>query len=80
MTNDQSFVNLDAAISARALLHQIISTLREYRRPGVTREEVKHARVLLRNQPQDEATEDRILELVDIVSGFCAHDKTVWED
>jgi len=80
MTNDRSFLELEAAISARAPLRQIISTLREYRRLGVTREEVKHALELFRNQTTDEATEDRILEVMDIVSGFCARGKTVWED
>jgi len=80
MTNDRSFLELEEAISARAPLHQIISTLHEYRRLGVTREEVKHALERFRNQTKDEATEDRILEVMDIVSGFCARDKTVWED
>jgi hypothetical protein len=80
MTSEHLFEELEAAISAGMALRQLIPTLREYRRSGVTRQEVQLALEALRDQARDEATEDRILEVMDIVSGFCTRENTVWED
>jgi len=80
MTTEHLSQELEAAISAELPLQQIISTLREYRRSGVTRGEVRLALESLRARARDEATEDRILEVLDIVSGFCPREKTVWDD
>jgi hypothetical protein len=80
MTSEHRFEELEAAISAGVPLGQIIPTLREYRRLGVTRREVQLALEALRDQTRDEATEDRILEIMDIASGFCTRENTVWED
>ena len=67
-------------ISAGLTLGQVVSTLREYRRQGITRHEVQHALETLRDQTPDGAVEDRILEVMDIVGGFCSRENTVWED
>jgi anthranilate phosphoribosyltransferase len=80
MTGDHRLDALQGAISARVPLSQIVSTLREYRYQGVTREEVQSVLEGLRERAQDEATEDRILEVMDIVSGFCPRETTVWDD
>ena len=80
MTSEHLSQELEAAISAGLPLPQIVSTLREYRRSGVTRHEVQLALESLRARARDEATEDRILEVLDIVTGFCPPEKTVWDD
>jgi hypothetical protein len=54
--------------------------LREYRRQGFTRDEVQLALQALRDQARDEAVEDRVHEVMDIVSGFCSREHTVWEE
>ncbi len=80
MTSDHLLEGLQGVISARIPLAEIVSTLREYRHQGVTRREVQSALEALRERAQDESTEDRILEFMDIVSGFCLRESTVWDD
>lgn len=80
MTNELLLEELSGAISAHRPLGQVIATLREYRMQGVSRGEVQSALERLRESAPDEATEDRILEVLDIVSGFCPPEKTVWDD
>jgi hypothetical protein len=80
MTREHLSEDLEKAISARLPLRQIVSNLREYRRAGITRDEVRFALESLRGRVRDEATEDRILEVMDIVTGFCPQEITVWDD
>jgi hypothetical protein len=80
MTSEHLLEELEGVISAQVPLRQIVSTLREYRDQGVTRLEVQSALESLRGRAGDEATEDRILEIMDIVSGFGPREATVWED
>jgi hypothetical protein len=80
MTGHHIVEGLERAISARVPLTQIAMTLREYRQRGVTREQVRSALEALRERAPDEETEDRILEILDIVSGFCPRETTVWDD
>jgi hypothetical protein len=79
MTSEHLLEELEGMISAGIPLREIVSTLREYRRSCVTRREVQSALEALRGQARDEATEDRILEVMDIVSGFCPRESTVWD-
>jgi hypothetical protein len=80
MTSEHLLEELDGVISARVPLREVVSTMREYRRQGVTRHDVQSALESLRKAAQDEATEDRILEIMDIVSGFSPREMTVWDD
>jgi len=80
MTNERLSQELETVISSGIPLGQIVSALREFRRSGVSRHEVQLALESLRDQAKDEAVEDRILEVMDIVSGFCPRESTVWED
>jgi hypothetical protein len=80
MAGRHLLVALQGAIRARIPLAQIAVTLREYRQQGVTRQQVQSALEALRNSAPDEETEDRILEVMDIVSGFCSPQLTVWPD
>lgn len=80
MTDDDLRGGLQGAITSHVPLSQIVTTLREYRDRGVSRRDVQTALESLRSATDDEATEDRILEVMDIVSGFCPRETTVWED
>jgi hypothetical protein len=80
MTAEQLSERLRALIMAGPPLRQIVSMLREYRREGITRTEVQRALDALRDEAEDEVTEDRILEVMDVVSGFCARENTVWDE
>ena len=52
--------------------------LRKWRAKGLTAETALLALESLR-AGADEATDDRILELMDIVAGFCAPHRRIWE-
>jgi hypothetical protein len=80
MTSEALSRELGGLITSGLTLRQIVSTLREYQRQGITRHEVQHALEALRDRTPDEAVEDRILEIMDVVSGFCSRENTVWED
>jgi hypothetical protein len=70
---------LEEAISADKPLPAIVERLREYRGLGVSREEVQSALESLRAEARDEAVEDRILEVMDFVAGFCRPEDVVWD-
>ena len=79
MTIGNLFKELEEMVKGPSL-REDVSTLREFRRQGITRHEVQLALEALRDQASDEAAEDRILEIMDIVSGFCSRENTVWDD
>jgi hypothetical protein len=70
--------NLRCLVRSEAPLRQIVDDLRKYRSRGTSRDEVQHALESLRAEAQSESEEDRILEILDIVSGFCPPENTVW--
>jgi RNA polymerase sigma factor (sigma-70 family) len=80
MTSEHLSQELEGAITAGFSLPQVVSALREYQRQGITRNEVQLALESLRDQTTDEVVEDRILEIMDVVSGFCSRENTVWEE
>jgi hypothetical protein len=80
MTDDPLLEGLQEIISAGVPLAQVVSTLREYRDQGASRREVYLALEALREKARDDETEDRILEVMDIVSGFCSPHLSVWSD
>ena len=80
MTGHHLIEGLQGAISARVPLAQVAMSMREYRQHGVTREQVRSALEALRERAPGEETEDRILEILDIVSGFCPRETNVWDD
>ena len=80
MTSGHLSEALGEAILTGVPLQEILSTLRAYRQLGVTRPEVQATLEALRDRTRDEAVEDRILEVMDVVSGFCSRDQSVWDD
>ncbi len=80
MTNERLLGELEEVVSAGRSLREIVSTLRVIRSRGITRHEVQLALEALRDQVSDETVEDRILEIMDVVGGFCSRENTVWEE
>jgi hypothetical protein len=80
MTGEHLLEGLRGVISARVPLSEIVPTLREYRHQGVSRHQIQSALNTLRERASDEETEDRILEIMDIVNGFCSPHLIVWEE
>ncbi len=79
--NDTHFAEeLSERISNGASLREIAASLRDLKRSGISREDVRLVLEASRQRARDEAEEDRILEVMDLVSGFCPRELTVWDD
>lgn len=66
------------ALASGCSLEEGVALLGEYKEKGVTREQVRAWLQELRAEA-DESSEDKILELLDVVTGFCAPRLRVWE-
>ena len=75
--NEQFLVALREAVERGAPLEEIVGILRMWRERGLTAEDASKALELLR-EGADEQLEDRILEVMDIASGFCRPELRVW--
>ena len=71
---------LDELIATGASLRQVAAALRDLKRSGISRDDALSALKAARHRARDEAEEDRILEVMDLVSGFCPRELTVWDD
>lgn len=65
------------ALSQRVPFEQIVAVLQEHRDEGLTQQSAYEALEAMRTGLDDD-TEDRVLEIMDIVSGFCAPHHRVW--
>ena len=70
---------LKAAIQSGMPLAEIVSLLRQYKEKGVTQGQVYSFLEAWHLSNPDETTDDRILEVADFVSGFCAPHMKVWQ-
>jgi hypothetical protein len=67
------------ALKRQAGLAEFREILREHRDLGLTRQDACDALEGLRGG-MDESTEDRVLEVLDVASGFCAPHLRVWPE
>ena len=65
------------ALLRHASLDEFVETLRVHRDLGVTQEAAYRALEALRSSATEE-DEDRILEWMDVVAGFCQTSRRVW--
>jgi anthranilate phosphoribosyltransferase len=65
-------------ISSGADFIQLHALLSQYKQRGLTAEEVAHALEQLRSSVTNESNEDRVLELLDVVHGFCSPHLKLW--
>ncbi|HVC98284.1 MAG TPA: hypothetical protein VND64_31735 [Pirellulales bacterium] len=56
------------------------SKLRWLKEQGLSADEVRIALESLRTEVTSEGAEDRILDALDCVTGFCSPDKKIWDD
>jgi hypothetical protein len=68
-----------AAVSRGASLSEFTQILRQYRDLGLTKQ-LAHETLEGMRAGVDEQTEDRVLEVLDIVWGFCNARLRVWEE
>ncbi|QDT21685.1 hypothetical protein HG66A1_34880 [Gimesia chilikensis] len=61
-------------------LQFVIEELRQVKSEGFQQEKVRTTLEGLRQECKTEKEEDRILELLDFVTGFCAPDNRIWEN
>ena len=77
-------MNLEDQIK-RALQKQVpLQMLREivcqYKQNGGTPQAAYETLEKIRREQMEEPDEDRILELMDFVAGFCAQDQKIWDE
>lgn len=65
------------ALARHASLDEFLDILRKQRDAGLAQQSAYDALEELRAEA-DEQTEDRVLEIMDIVSGFCAPHLRIW--
>jgi ferric-dicitrate binding protein FerR (iron transport regulator) len=65
-------------VESDAPLSTVVDELRRLRNAGLTQDEARAALEELRRNAPDEAAEDRILEMLDFVTGFCSPARRVW--
>ena len=70
---------IEGLVRSRLSLPEIVASLRQLKASGLERAEAMQALESLREQAPDEAAEDRILEVMDFVSGFCSPHMTIWD-
>jgi len=79
MTNEQLCRKFEAMLIDHLSLRQVVLILREDQSRGLTRHDALQALETVRDQIRDDSLEDRLLEFMDIVSGFCSDELTIWE-
>lgn len=70
---------IKSLISSDASLFSILEELRRMKSEGFEQEVVRKALEDLRRESKSESEEDRILEVLDFVTGFCSPESRVWE-
>jgi hypothetical protein len=77
-------MNLEDAIKEAVENQASIQTLREimcqYKQHGGTQQAAYVTLEKIRHEQMEEPDEDRILELMDFVAGFCAQDQRIWDE
>lgn len=77
--NPASENELAAAIKSDLPLGEIVALLRTYKDRGVAQSEVYSFLERLHLAAEDDAMDDRILEVADFVAGFCAPHMKIWD-
>ena len=77
-------MDLEAEIKEALKKQAALQTLREivcrYKHSGGTQQEAYITLEKIRCEQIEESSEDRILELMDFVSGFCSKEQRIWDE
>lgn len=71
---------LQEAFKKNVPLPILIDLIYKYKQAGGAQQEAYKTLEKIRNNDIDESTEDRVLEVMDFVSGFCSQDKRIWDE
>ncbi len=71
---------LQAAVNSGGSCDEICEILKSLKQDVVTQAEVQAALEAMRHSAPDEATEDHILDDLDIVAGWCRPQFRIWGD
>lgn len=71
---------LKRLVLAGSSIQEVLLKLRTLKGQGVTRADVQECLESLRAESEDDAIDDRILEILDFVTGFCRVEDSVWSD
>jgi DNA-binding transcriptional MerR regulator len=71
-------LDFDVQLQSASALSEITKLLRLLKERGISRDEIREYLNSLRLNSPDEKNEDRVLEALDIVEGFCSSDYQVW--
>jgi anthranilate phosphoribosyltransferase len=69
---------LEDFLQGQSPLGEIVPLLKDYRSRGVTQDELLAMLEAMRRNAPSEEREDRILEVMDVVSGFCRAEFAIW--
>ena len=71
---------IKGALKKQASLQMLREIVCQYKRNGGTQQAAYLALEKVRHEQMEEPDEDRILELMDFVAGFCAQDQRIWDE
>lgn len=66
------------ALKKQASIQMLREIMCQYEQHGGTQQAAYVALEKIRDEQMEEPDEDRILELMDFVAGFCAQDQWIW--
>lgn len=73
------FPEIEALVNGPSSLAEVVEGLRQLKASGVERAEALQALQRLREHTVNESAEDRVLEVMDFVAGFCSPHMTIWD-
>jgi hypothetical protein len=68
------------ALQKQASLQMLREIVCQYKQNGGTQQAAYETLEKIRCEQMEESDEDRILELMDFVAGFCAQDQRIWDE
>ena len=68
------------ALKKQAPLQMLRKIMWQYKQNGGTQHAAYGTLEKIRGEQMEEPDEDRILELMDFVAGFCAQDQRIWDE
>jgi citrate synthase len=68
------------ALKKRISLQMLRELVCQYKQNGGTQQGAYEILEKIRREQMEEPGEDRILELMDFVAGFCAQDQKIWDE
>ena len=68
------------ALQKQASLQMLREIVCQYKQNGGTQQEAYETLEKIRREQMEAPDEDRILELMDFVAGFCAQDQRIWDE